>query len=137
MSNASILDLSAISFPDQLPVSQQRQHIMAQLAQHQVVIVAGETGSGKTTQLPKMCLALGLAEHGMLGHTQPRRMAARSVAERVAEELAPSLGKTVGYQVRFTSEVSADTQLKVTTDWILLAEIQHDPNLSAYSVLII
>ncbi|HIW46918.1 MAG TPA: ATP-dependent RNA helicase HrpA, partial [Candidatus Yaniella excrementigallinarum] len=137
MSNTSTLDLSAISFPDQLPVSQQRQHIMAQLAENQVIIVAGETGSGKTTQLPKMCLAMGLAEHGMIGHTQPRRIAARSVAERVAEELGQSPGNTVGYQVRFTSEVSADTQLKVMTDGILLAEIQHDPNLSAYSVLII
>src|SRR5699024_3799908 len=137
MSNTSTLDLSAISFPDQLPVSQQRQHIMAQLAENQVIIVAGETGSGKTTQLPKMCLAMGLAEHGMIGHTQPRRIAARSVAERVAEELGQSPGNTVGYQVRFTSEVSADTLLKVMPDGILLAEIHHDPNLSAYSVLII
>ena len=137
MSNTSPLDLSAISFPDELPVSQQRQHIMTQLAEHQVIIVAGETGSGKTTQLPKMCLAMGLAEHGMIGHTQPRRIAARSVAQRVSEELGQSLGNTVGYQVRFTSEVSANTQLKVMTDGILLAEIQHDPNLSAYSVLII
>lgn len=137
MSNASSVDLSAISFPDELPVSQHRDQIMAQLANHQVVIIAGETGSGKTTQLPKMCLAMGLSDTGMIGHTQPRRIAARSVAERVAEELGQNIGSTVGYQVRFTSEVSADTRLKVMTDGILLAEIQHDPMLSNYSVIII
>lgn len=137
MSNTSALELSTISFPEDLPVSQHREEIMAQLANHQVVIIAGETGSGKTTQLPKMCLAMGLAEHGMIGHTQPRRIAARSVAERVAEELGQQIGSTVGYQVRFTSEVSDDTRLKVMTDGILLAEIQHDPVLSKYSVIII
>ena len=137
MSNTSALELSAISFPEDLPVSQHREQIMAAIADHQVVIVAGETGSGKTTQLPKMCLALGLADAGMIGHTQPRRIAARSVAERVAEELGQNIGSTVGYQVRFTSEVSDDTQLKVMTDGILLAEIQHDPDLSKYSVIII
>src|SRR5699024_12554348 len=100
MSNASSVDLSAISFPDELPVSQHRHQIMAQLANHQVVIIAGETGSGKTTQLPKMCLAMGLSDTGMIGHTQPRRIAARSVAERVAEELGQNIGSTVGYQVR-------------------------------------
>ena len=110
---------------------------MEQLANHQVVIIAGETGSGKTTQLPKMCLAMGLAETGMIGHTQPRRIAARSVAERVADELGQNIGSTVGYQVRFTSETSSDTRLKVMTDGILLAEIQHDPTLSQYSVIII
>src|SRR5690625_521933 len=129
MSNTSSLELSTITFPEDLPVSQHREQIMEQIAANQVVIVAGETGSGKTTQLPKMCLALGLAEHGMIGHTQPRRIAARSVAERVAEELGDDIGSTVGYQVRFTSEVSQDTKLKVMTDGILLAEIQHDPNL--------
>src|SRR5699024_7431583 len=113
MSNASSLDFSAIAFPEELPVSQHRDQIMAQLAEHQVLIVAGETGSGKTTQLPKMCLAMGLADAGMIGHTQPRRIAARSVADRVAEELGQDTGDTVGYQVRFTSEVSAATQLKV------------------------
>lgn len=137
MSKVSSVDLSAISFPDELPVSLHRGQIMEQLAQHQVVIIAGETGSGKTTQLPKMCLAMGLADTGMIGHTQPRRIAARSVAERVAEEMGQTIGNTVGYQVRFTSEVSADTQLKVMTDGILLAEIQHDPTLSKYSVIII
>ena len=137
MSNTSARQLSAITFPEELPVSQRREHIMAQLAEHQVIIVAGETGSGKTTQLPKMCLAMGFADHGMIGHTQPRRIAARSVAERVAEELGQDIGATVGYQVRFTSEVSEDTRLKVMTDGILLAEIQHDPTLSKYSVIII
>lgn len=137
MSNTSALELSAITFPEDLPVSQHREQIIAKIADHQVVIIAGETGSGKTTQLPKMCLALGLAESGMIGHTQPRRIAARSVAERVADELGQDIGSTVGYQVRFTSEVSKDTQLKVMTDGILLAEIQHDPTLSNYSVIII
>lgn len=137
MSNASVSVPSSITFPEELPVSAHRNDIMALLADHQVVIVAGETGSGKTTQLPKMCLAMGLAEHGMIGHTQPRRIAARSVAERIAEELGQDIGSTVGYQVRFTSEVTRDTRLKVMTDGILLAEIQHDPLLSAYSVLII
>lgn len=137
MSNTSALEPSAITFPEDLPVSQHREQIMAAIANHQVVIIAGETGSGKTTQLPKMCLALGLADTGMIGHTQPRRIAARSVAERVAEELGQGIGSTVGYQVRFTSEVSEATQLKVMTDGILLAEIQHDPDLSKYSVIII
>lgn len=137
MSNSSAAKLSTITFPEDLPVSQHREQIMQHIAAHQVVIVAGETGSGKTTQLPKMCLALGLAETGMIGHTQPRRIAARSVAERVAHELGENIGSTVGYQVRFTSEVSEDTRLKVMTDGILLAEIQHDPNLSKYSVIII
>ena len=137
MSEASSLQSSAITFPEDLPVAAHREQIMDLLAKHQVIIVAGETGSGKTTQLPKMCLAMGLADQGMIGHTQPRRIAARSVAERVAEELGEDIGATVGYQVRFTSEITADTQLKVMTDGILLAEIQHDPLLSNYSVIII
>lgn len=137
MSNTSAFELPTITFPEDLPVSQHREEIMETIAAHQVVIIAGETGSGKTTQLPKMCLSLGLANTGMIGHTQPRRIAARSVAERVAEELGQDIGSTVGYQVRFTSEVSKDTQLKIMTDGILLAEIQHDPLLSNYSVIII
>lgn len=137
MSNPAPVDFSAISFPDELPVAQHREQIMEQLAQHQVLIVAGETGSGKTTQLPKMCLAMGLADTQMIGHTQPRRIAARSVAERVAEEMGETVGDTVGYQVRFTSRVSDETHLKVMTDGILLAEIQHDPNLSNYSVIVV
>ncbi len=128
---------AAIAFPDHLPVAARREEIMEAIAEHQVVIVAGETGSGKTTQLPKMCLALGLDGHGTIGHTPPRRSAARSVAARIAEELQEPIGQTVGYQVRFTSATSADTRVKVMTDGILLAEIPHDPLLKRYSVIII
>jgi len=110
---------------------------MAAIRDHQVTIVAGETGSGKTTQLPKMLLELGLADHGLIGHTQPRRLAARSVAERIAEELGQKIGETVGYQVRFTSEVGENSAIKLMTDGILLAEIQHDRLLSKYSAIII
>lgn len=126
-----------VTFPAHLPVAARREEIMKAIADHQVVIVAGETGSGKTTQLPKMCLALGLDGHGVIGHTQPRRIAARSVAERIAEELQEPIGHTVGYQVRFASATSADTRVKVMTDGILLAEIPHDPLLRRYSVIII
>ena len=98
-----------ITYPAALPVSERREDIMAAISENQVVIVAGETGSGKTTQLPKMCLELGLAEHGLIGHTQPRRLAARTVAERIAEELDVELGQEVGYQVRFTGEVGPQT----------------------------
>ncbi|MFC0582568.1 ATP-dependent RNA helicase HrpA [Micrococcoides hystricis] len=129
--------MSEISFPPQLPVSARRTEIMAAIAANQVVVIAGETGSGKTTQIPKMCLALGLADKGLIGHTQPRRLAARTVAERIAEELGQDLGGQVGYQVRFTAETSADTKIKLMTDGILLAEIQHDPLLKRYSTLII
>ncbi|KAA9395636.1 DUF3418 domain-containing protein [Kocuria coralli] len=126
-----------IVYPEQLPVSGRREDIMAAIRDHQVVVIAGETGSGKTTQIPKMCLELGLAERGMIGHTQPRRIAARSVADRIAEELGEEIGRTVGYQVRFTSEVGADSKIKLMTDGILLAEVQHDRLLEKYSVLIV
>ncbi|MDO5750757.1 MAG: ATP-dependent RNA helicase HrpA [Rothia sp. (in: high G+C Gram-positive bacteria)] len=126
-----------ILYPEELPVSERRADIMRAIAENQVVIVAGETGSGKTTQLPKMCLELGLGAKGLIGHTQPRRLAARSVAERIAEELGQQIGETVGYQVRFTSDVSEKSAIKLMTDGILLAEIQHDKLLSKYSVLII
>ncbi len=126
-----------ITYPDELPVSQRRDDIAAAIRDHQVVIVAGETGSGKTTQLPKICLELGRGVHGMVGHTQPRRIAARSVAERIAEEVGRPLGETVGYQVRFTDHSTRDTLVKVMTDGILLAELQHDRMLSAYDTLII
>ena len=126
-----------ITYPEELPVSERREDIKAAIRDHQVIIVAGETGSGKTTQLPKMCLELGLAEKGMIGHTQPRRLAARSVAERIAEELGQKIGETVGYQVRFTSEVGENSAIKLMTDGILLAEIQHDKLLRKYSTLII
>lgn len=118
-------------------MAERREEIMAAIAEHQVVIVAGETGSGKTTQLPKMCLALGLGEAGTIGHTQPRRLAARSVAERIAEEIGEPIGQTVGYQVRFTAQTSKQTRVKVMTDGILLAEIPRDPLLRRYSVIII
>ncbi|MDO4252629.1 MAG: ATP-dependent RNA helicase HrpA [Rothia sp. (in: high G+C Gram-positive bacteria)] len=126
-----------IHYPSQLPVSRQRQQIMQAIKNNQVVIIAGETGSGKTTQIPKMCLELGLAEKGLIGHTQPRRLAARTVAERIAQELGQKLGQTVGYQVRFNSEVSRHSAIKLMTDGILLAEIKDDPLLKRYSVLII
>jgi ATP-dependent helicase HrpA len=126
-----------IHYPPELPVAERRGDIAAAIRDHQVVIVAGETGSGKTTQLPKICLELGRGLHGLIGHTQPRRIAARSVAERIAEELGTELGSTVGYQVRFTDRSSRDTLVKLMTDGILLNELQHDRMLSAYDTLII
>ncbi|PZO71045.1 MAG: ATP-dependent RNA helicase HrpA [Kocuria palustris] len=126
-----------IVYPEQLPVSGRRQDIQDAIRDHQVVVIAGETGSGKTTQIPKMCLELGLGDSGMIGHTQPRRIAARSVAERIAEEMGEKIGQTVGYQVRFTSEVGKDSRIKLMTDGILLAEIQHDRLLSRYSAIIV
>ena len=126
-----------ITYPEELPVSERREDIMNAIRDNQVVIIAGETGSGKTTQIPKMCLELGLGEKGLIGHTQPRRLAARSVAERIAEELGQKIGETVGYQVRFTSEVGEHSAIKLMTDGILLAEIQNDKLLRRYSTLII
>jgi ATP-dependent helicase HrpA len=125
-----------LAFPD-LPVSERREDIAEAIRDHQVVVIAGETGSGKTTQLPKICLEIGPGINGLIGHTQPRRIAARSVAERVAEELARPLGSVVGYQVRFTDRTSADALVKVMTDGVLLAEIAHDRLLSKYDTLII
>ncbi|MBA0126692.1 ATP-dependent RNA helicase HrpA [Haloechinothrix sp. YIM 98757] len=127
----------AVDYPAELPVSQRSEDIAAAIRDNQVVIVAGETGSGKTTQLPKICLELGRGVRGMIGHTQPRRIAARSVAERLAAELRTEPGGTVGWKVRFTDRVGDDTLVKVATDGILLAEIQHDPMLRAYDTLII
>ena len=126
-----------IIFPESLPVSQRKAEIQKLLSEHQVIVVAGETGSGKTTQLPKMCLELGFGDLGMIGHTQPRRIAARSVAARIAEELETELGGLVGYKVRFNDQISDDTQIKLMTDGILLAEIQNDRFLNQYSCLII
>jgi ATP-dependent helicase HrpA len=126
-----------LHYPEDLPVSGRRDDIAAAIRDHQVVVVAGETGSGKTTQLPKICLELGRGVHGMVGHTQPRRIAARTVAERIAEEVGRPLGETIGYQVRFTDHSSRDTLVKVMTDGILLAELQHDRMLSAYDTVII
>ena len=126
-----------IVFPESLPVSQRKAEIEKLLSEHQVIVVAGETGSGKTTQLPKMCLELGLGHLGTIGHTQPRRIAARSVAARIAEELQTELGDLVGYKVRFNDQISDNTQIKLITDGILLAEIQTDRFLNQYSCLII
>lgn len=126
-----------ISYPAELPVSERREDLMAAIAVNQVTIIAGETGSGKTTQIPKMCLELGLGEKGLIGHTQPRRLAARTVAERIAEELGVDIGQEVGFQVRFTGEVSKATKVKLMTDGILLAEIQRDRLLRRYSTIII
>ncbi|MFD8720357.1 ATP-dependent RNA helicase HrpA [Streptomyces sp. NPDC059629] len=128
----------AVSYPEQLPVSQKKAEIAEAIRDHQVVIVAGETGSGKTTQIPKICLELGRGVRGMIGHTQPRRIAARTVAERVAEELRTPLGESVGWKVRFTDQVNPDaTFIKLMTDGILLAEIQTDRELRAYDTIII
>ncbi|SEI54018.1 ATP-dependent helicase HrpA [Arthrobacter sp. yr096] len=126
-----------ISYPVELPVSERREDLMAAIAANQVTIIAGETGSGKTTQIPKMCLELGLGDKGLIGHTQPRRLAARTVAERIASELDVEIGQEVGFQVRFTGEVSASTKIKLMTDGILLAEIQRDKLLRKYSTIII
>lgn len=128
-----------ITYPAQLPVSARQEEIAAAILANQVVIVAGETGSGKTTQIPKICLDLGRGVNAMIGHTQPRRIAARSVAERIAQELGTKVSKEsiVGYQVRFTDEVSEHTLIKLMTDGILLAEIQNDPLLHRYDTLII
>ena len=126
-----------IVFPESLPVSQRKAEIEKLLSEHQVIVVAGETGSGKTTQLPKMCLELGFGNLGTIGHTQPRRIAARSVAARIAEELQTELGDLVGYKVRFNDQISDNTQIKLMTDGILLAEIQNDRFLNQYSCLII
>jgi ATP-dependent helicase HrpA len=127
----------ALSYPPQLPVSQRKDEIAAVIRDNQVVIVAGETGSGKTTQLPKICLELGRGITGQIGHTQPRRIAARTVAERIAEELGTEVGTAVGYKVRFTDRASDDTFVKVMTDGILLAEMQQDRQLLRYDTLII
>ncbi|WP_198679178.1 ATP-dependent RNA helicase HrpA [Thermomonospora amylolytica] len=126
-----------ISYPAELPVSQKKDEIAEAIRDHQVVIVAGETGSGKTTQLPKICLELGRGVLGTIGHTQPRRLAARTVADRIAEELGTTLGETVGYKVRFTDTSSDDTLVKLMTDGILLAEITGDRLLRAYDTIII
>lgn len=127
-----------VSYPEQLPVSQKKDVIAEAIRDHQVVIVAGETGSGKTTQIPKICVELGRGVRGMIGHTQPRRIAARTVAERVADELDTPLGEAVGWKVRFTDQVNPDaTFIKLMTDGILLAEIQTDRELRAYDTIII
>jgi ATP-dependent helicase HrpA len=126
-----------VTYPAELPVSEKRDEIAAAIRDHQLVIVAGETGSGKTTQLPKICLELGRGVRGLIGHTQPRRLAARTVADRIAQELGTELGEAVGYKVRFTDQVSDGTLIKLMTDGILLAELQQDRMLRQYDTLII
>jgi ATP-dependent helicase HrpA len=126
----------AITYPD-LPVAQRREDLLAAIRDHQVVVVAGETGSGKTTQLPKLCLELGRGVRGMIGHTQPRRIAARTVAERIAEEVGSPLGQAIGYSVRFSDRVSDATLVRVMTDGVLLAEIGRDRQLHRYDTIIV
>jgi ATP-dependent helicase HrpA len=128
---------ATIHYPEILPVSQKKDEIAEAISQHQVVIIAGETGSGKTTQIPKICVELGRGQFGFIGHTQPRRLAARSVAARIAEETETELGQFTGYKVRFNDQISDDTQIKLMTDGILLAEIQNDRFLNQYDTIII
>ncbi|GAA2095064.1 ATP-dependent RNA helicase HrpA [Actinomadura alba] len=127
----------SVTYPPALPIARKKDEILAAIRDHQVVIVAGETGSGKTTQLPKICLELGRGVHGLIGHTQPRRLAARTVADRIAEELETPLGTAIGYKVRFSDHSGDDTLVKLMTDGILLAEIQSDRLLRQYDTLII
>ena len=127
----------AIEYPEALPVSARRDDIKELIRDNQVVIIAGETGSGKTTQIPKMLLELGRGRRGLIGHTQPRRIAARTVAERIANELGQNIGETVGYAIRFDDRVSSTTAVKLMTDGILLAEMQRDRYLNAYDTIII
>jgi len=126
-----------VRYPDGLPIAGKHAEIAKLIESNQVVILAGETGSGKTTQLPKICVDIGRGLLGKIGHTQPRRIAASTVAARVAEELQVPLGGVVGYQVRFTDESTSQTYIKLMTDGILLAEVQHDPLLLQYDTLII
>ncbi|MGL4222814.1 MAG: helicase-related protein, partial [Shewanella sp.] len=126
-----------INYPDNLPVSGMREDIAKAISENQVVIIAGETGSGKTTQLPKICLELGLGSRGFIGHTQPRRLAARSVASRVAEELQSPLGEVVGFKVRFADALKSESYIKLMTDGILLAELTSDRYLDQYDTIII
>ena len=126
-----------LSFDPALPVSARREEIRGAIERHQVVIVCGETGSGKTTQLPKILLEMGRGSAGLIGHTQPRRIAARSVAARIAEELGSELGAMVGYKVRFQDRLGSDAAMKLMTDGILLAETQGDPQLRQYDTIMI
>ena len=132
-----LANLPKLVYPEDLPVVARRDELIRVIRENQVVIVCGETGSGKTTQLPKICLELGRGVKGMIGHTQPRRIAARTVAARIASELKSPLGQAVGYKIRFSDKVSSETYIKLMTDGILLAETQGDPSLLAYDTIII
>ncbi len=134
--NRRLASIPVLNFPD-LPVTGKKDDIAKLIKDNQVLIVCGETGSGKTTQLPKICLSLGLGAAGFIGHTQPRRIAARTVADRIAEELGESIGKSVGYKIRFNDKTHADSLVKLMTDGILLAESQNDPYLNQYDTIII
>src|SRR5215207_9150302 len=133
----ALLATGRLTYPDVLPITARRDELLAAIRDHQVVVVAGETGSGKSTQLPKLCLELGRGVEGLIGHTQPRRVAARTIAERVAEELGTTIGGDVGYSVRFDDRVKDGTLVRVMTDGILLAELQRDRDLRRYDTLII
>ena len=124
-------------YDDTLPINVRRAEIAAAIEKNQVVVICGETGSGKTTQLPKICLELGRGLHGLIGHTQPRRIAARATATRIAQELKSELGRYVGFKIRFTDRVSNETYIKLMTDGILLAETQTDPLLRQYDTILI
>jgi ATP-dependent helicase HrpA len=126
-----------IHYPPELPISAEKERVAALVREHQVVVLCGETGSGKSTQLPKICLELGRGREKLIGHTQPRRIAARSLAARVAKELKTTLGETVGFKVRFTDRVGPGAMVKLMTDGILLAEIRHDPLLQEYDTIIV
>ena len=132
-----IKDKPSLQYPEELPVSQKKDEILQAIDNHQVIIVCGETGSGKTTQLPKICLQRGSGSRGLICHTQPRRLAARSVASRIAEELSTELGQQVGFKIRFSDQVSKQSYIKLVTDGILLAEIHHDPYLNQYDTIIV
>ncbi|MGH9270043.1 MAG: AAA family ATPase, partial [Ilumatobacteraceae bacterium] len=131
------IDERRLRIPADLPIADRRDDLLAAISAHQVVVVAGETGSGKSTQLPKLCLELGLGVDGLIGHTQPRRVAARTIAERVADELGTPLGDAVGYSVRFDDRVRDGTLVRVMTDGILLAELVRDRSLRRYDTLIV
>jgi len=137
LAQARLNSTPVITFDDSLPISQKRDDIRRAIDENQVVVIAGETGSGKTTQIPKICLELGLAQFGLIAHTQPRRIAARSVAQRISEEVKVELGNEIGYQIRFSDNSNESTLVKLMTDGILLAETQYDKFLNKYSVIII
>src|SRR5574344_83529 len=135
--NSRCENVPTLKYEESLPVASKREEIIKAIKENQVVIIAGETGSGKTTQLPKMCLEAGLGRHGFIGHTQPRRLAARAVSTRIAQELGEELGQSVGYKVRFTDVTSDQSYIKLMTDGILLAETANDRLLLNYDCIII